>query len=147
MPAPVYLYTGPEFGLRNEAAETIKKSLKNKYGEIDDHLFYLVETDFSEVMTILTSGTLFSSATCVICKNAELLKKKEDLALLEEWIKDSEESSVLILISDEISVDSKLEKLIPQSNRKKFWEMFENEKLPWLQSFFKKKLSLDHALS
>ena len=138
MAVPVYLYTGPEFGLRTEAVDTIKKNLKKQYGEVDEHLFYLLETPFSEEMTILSSGTLFSSATCIVCKNAELLKKKEDIALLEDWIKDAEETSVLILISDEISVDSKVEKLIPQSNRKKFWEMFDNEKLPWVQNFFKK---------
>lgn len=138
MAVPVYLYTGPEFGLRTEVVDTIKKNLKKQYGEVDEHLYYLLETPFSEVMTILSSGTLFSSATCIVCKNAELLKKKEDIALLEDWIKDAEETSVLILISDEISVDSKVEKLIPQSNRKKFWEMFDNEKLPWVQNFFKK---------
>ena len=41
-------------------------------------------------------------------------------------------------VGDEISVDSKLEKLVPNSNRKKFWEMFENEKLPWVTSYFSK---------
>ncbi len=138
MSAPFYLYTGPEFGFRNEAVDAIKASLKKKFGQIDEHVFYLLETPFSQVMTILQSGTLFSDGVCIVCKNAELLKKKEDLQMISDWLKDAQESSVLILVSDEISVDSKLEKLVPSENRKKFWEMFEDKKLPWLYGFFKK---------
>ena len=138
MAAPVYLYTGPEFGRRNEAIDSVKSSLKKNFGEIDEHLYYLLETPFTEVMTVLSGGTLFSNATCIVCKNAELLKKKEDLSLLQEWIKTAEASSVLILVSDEVSVDSKLDKLIPESNKKKFWEMFDSDKLPWLQNLFHK---------
>lgn len=138
MSAPFYVYTGPEFGLRNEAVDSVKNALKKKFGAIDEHLFYLQETPFNEVMTILQSGTLFSDGVCIVCKNAELLKKKEEIQMLSDWLKDAVESSVLILVSDEISLDSKIEKLVPPSNRKKFWEMFEDKKLPWLYSFFQK---------
>ena len=138
MAAPFYVYTGPEFGLRTEAVDSIKNSLKKKFGAIDEHLFYLQETPFNEVMTILQSGTLFSDGVCIVCKNAELLKKKEDIQMISDWLKDAAESSVLILVSDEISVDSKLEKLVPAANRKKFWEMFEDKKLPWLYGFIQK---------
>ncbi|MBO4859777.1 MAG: DNA polymerase III subunit delta [Treponema sp.] len=151
MSFPVYLYTGPEFGLRGEAVEKVKASLKKKYGDIDEHLYYLVETPFAEVINILSAGTLFTSATCVVCKNAELIKKN-DIALLSDWLasvsdegngsgssaSDDSDSSVLILVSDEISVDAKLDKLIPESNKRKFWEMFEKDKLPWVQNYFQK---------
>lgn len=137
MKAPVYLYTGPEFGQRNDAVDQIKQNLQKKFGEIDNHLFYLIESPFSQVMTILQSGTLFSNGVCVVCKNAELIKKKEDLEMLSQWVENPSESSVLILVSDEISVDSKLEKLVPSENRKKFWEMFDSDKLPWVKNYFK----------
>lgn len=135
---PVYLYTGPEFGERNDAVEAIKKSLSRKFGNIDQHLFYLLETPFEDVMTILQSRTLFSDGVCVVCKNAELLKKKDDIKMISDWLKNPEESSVLILVSDEVTVDSKLEKIIPPANRKKFWEMFDDKKLPWILNYFKK---------
>jgi len=138
MEAPLYLFTGPEFGKRNDAVSTVKNSLTKKFGQIDEHLFYLLETPFSQIMTILQSGTLFSSGVCIVCKNAELLKKKEDVQMLTEWIETAEESSVLILISDEITVDAKIEKLIPKNNRQKFWEMFDKDKLPWVVNFFRK---------
>ena len=128
---PVYLYNGPEFGQRDEAVEAVIKALEKKFGESEQHIYYLNETSIGQVLSVLDNGNLFSSATCVICKNAELLKKKEDIALVEEWIKSvqdsGEESSALIFVSDEISVDSKLDKLIPASNKKQFWEMFVNE--------------------
>lgn len=139
MAAPVYLYTGPEFGERNQAVDSVKTALKKKFGAIDEHLFYLIETPFSQVMTILQSGTLFSDGVCIVCKNAELLKKKNDIQMLSSWLESKpEENNVLILISDEISVDAKVDKLVPASNKKKFWEMFDDKKVPWLFDYFKK---------
>ena len=62
--------------------------------------------------------------------------------MVEEWCKTAsdsgEDSSALIFISDEISVDSKLDKLVPTANKKKFWEMFDNQKIPWLTDYFRK---------
>ena len=136
--SPVYLYTGPEFGKRNEAVDAVKAAHKKQYGEIDEHSFYLLETPFSEVMTILQSGTLFSNGVCVVCRNAELIKKKDEIQMISDWLENPDPSAILVLISDEISVDSKLEKLIPPANRKKFWEMFESDKLPWVISYFSK---------
>ena len=135
---PIFLYTGPEFGKRNDAVEAVKVSHKKQFGVIDEHSFYLLETPLSQVMTILQSGTLFSDGVCVVCRNAELIKKKDDIQMIADWLENPDPSAVLILVSDEIGVDSKLEKLVPASNRKKFWEMFENEKLPWVTSYFSK---------
>ena len=134
----IYLFTGPELGDRNDAVEKVKTSHKKQFGTIDEHLFYLIETPLSQVMTILQSGTLFSDGVLIVCKNAELIKKKEDIQMISDWLEDAEPSAVLILISDEITVDSKLEKLIPPANRKKCWEMFDSDKLPWVMNFFSK---------
>ena len=70
-------------GLRKLDGVSISK-FEQKFGEIDNHLFYLIETPFSQVMTILQSGTLFSNGVCVVCKNAELLKKKDDIEMLQD---------------------------------------------------------------
>ena len=66
MEVPIYLFTGPEFGKRNDAVDSVKKALVKKVGDIDEHLFYLCETPFSQVMTILQSGTLFSNGVFVV---------------------------------------------------------------------------------
>jgi DNA polymerase-3 subunit delta len=134
----LYLFTGPEFGERNDAVDKIKKATKKKYGESDEYLFYAQETSVSEVVGILQSGSLFASASCIVFRGAELIKKKDDIELLASWVKNSVESSILILVSDEISVDSKLEKIVPKANKRIFWEMFEDRKIPWISDFFTK---------
>lgn len=135
---PVYLYTGPEFGQRDDAVEALRAKHKKQFGVIDEHLFYLLDTPFSQVMTILESGTLFSDGVFVVCKSVELLKKKEDIQMLSNWISNPVPSAVLVLISDDITVDAKLEKLIPPSNRQKFWEMYEDKKVQWITDYFRK---------
>lgn len=136
--SPIYLFTGPEFGDRNDAVEKVKASHKKQFGQIDEHLFYLNETPLSQVLTILQSGTLFSDGVLIVCKNAELIKKKEDIQMISDWLKDAQSSAVLILISDEIKVDAKLEKLVPSANQKKCWEMYDSDKLPWIMNYFSK---------
>lgn len=147
--APVYLFIGPEFGERNEAVDKVKNDLKAKYGDFEEHVRYYPETKLSEVVSELSIDSLFSPATCIVLKNAEQIKLKDEIELLKNWIESVtpsplkssvKDSSVLILVSDEISVDAKLKKIIPagECNQKIFWEMFENRKEPWLQNYFKK---------
>lgn len=139
MAQPIYLFSGPEIGERNEAVENVKKAAQKKFGTLDEHHIYLLETPFNQAMNLLQNGTLFSDGVLVICKNVEVLKKKDEIDMIKNWLDSNpSENSILILTSDEVSVDSKLEKLIPAANRKKCWEMFENKRLPWLMDFFRK---------
>lgn len=133
----LYLFTGPELGECSEAINQLKLKIEKKYKIVDFHLFYANETSVADVIMLLMNGSLFSNSCFVVLKNAELIKKKEEIALIEEWLKTSEESSVLILVSEEISIDKKLEKIVPEPNKKIFWEMFQNKKEQWLKTFFK----------
>lgn len=135
----VYLYTGPEAGMRNDAVLAIKESMKKKFGQVEEYLFYAYETPPSEYIAILESESLFSSSTCVVVKGAEAIKKKDEVDSLLKWISlSASDAAVLILISDEISVDSKIEKAIPQGNKKIFWEMSEDRTISWLNNYFSK---------
>ncbi|WP_147615658.1 DNA polymerase III subunit delta [Treponema pectinovorum] len=142
MSAPIYLYTGPELGEKNEQILSLKDNLKKKYGSSDDFVYYGMDLDMGEVLSQLMTESLFTPATFVTIRNAELVKDKKDIEMLQNWIlsasKKTEDSTVLVLVSDEMKVDSKLEKLVPSENKKIFWEMFENRKEQWLHSFFKK---------
>ena len=62
--APIYLYTGPEFGMRDEAAEAVLKSLKKKFGEVEveEHVYYLNETSIGQALSVLDNGNLFAVA-------------------------------------------------------------------------------------
>lgn len=139
MAAPIFLYTGPEFGKRNEAVDTVKSALKKKYQTVDEYSFYLIETSLAQAMTTLQDGSLFSDATCVVIRGAEAIKNKTEIQIISDWLDTNpSDSKTLILVSDEISVDAKLKKLVPASNQKQFWEMFESDKLPWIMNFFSK---------
>ena len=139
MTPPVYLFTGPEFEERNDAIENLKNSVSKKFGSVDNYLFYASETPVNEFMSVLQNESLFSEATFITVKNAETIKKKDEIEIILNWIKNvKSENAVLVLVSDEISVDSKIEKAVPSSNQKKFWEMYEDKKLPWLQNYFSK---------
>lgn len=147
MSIPVYLYMGPEFGERSDAVNSLKNALKKKFGTFDDYLYYASDTSVASVVSLLQSESLFTPATCIVYKCAELIKKKEDIELLESWIKSvtpssknqsPKDSSVLILVSDETKVETKLSKLIPEENKKIFWIMFENRRVPWLKDYFRK---------
>lgn len=138
MTSPVFLFTGPEAGQRNEEVENQKKSLKKKFGEVEEYLFYASETPAVEYLAILQNESLFSDCTCVVVKNADSIKKDEVEGIL-DWLKNaSSESNVLILVADSISVDAKLEKAIPASNKKIFWELKEEYKPTWVREFFSK---------
>lgn len=147
MSAPVYLFTGPEFGERNDEVAKVKADLKKKFGSSDEFLFYTTDTRVEDVVSQLRNESLFTPATCIVLRGAELIKKKDEIDLLSSWIDsvtssvknpNPSDSSVLILVSDEVSVDTKLDKLIPKDHRRIFWEMFEDRKESWLQNFFRK---------
>ncbi len=138
MSLPVYLYTGPEIGNRNEQVEAVKSSLVKKFGDVDNYLLYASSSKIEEIIAKLETDSLFIPATCVVLREAELLKKKEEIELISSWLKNAKETAVLILVSDEISVDSKLEKLIPKENKQIFWAMDESRLASWLSGYFRK---------
>ncbi len=138
MAAPIYLFTGPEIGNRNDQVETVKASLSKKFGEIDSFLLYASDSKIENIVAKLQTESLFVPATCVVLREAELIKKKDEIELISSWLKGAKDSSVLILVSDEISVDSKLEKLVPKENKVVFWAMDESRLSSWLQQYFRK---------
>ncbi|MBQ4378938.1 MAG: DNA polymerase III subunit delta [Treponema sp.] len=137
MSAPVYLYTGPEIGNRNDQVESIKSSLVKKFGDVDFYLQYASAVKLEEVISTLRAESLFIPATCVVLREAELIKKKEEIDLISSWLQSARETAVLILVSDEISVDSKLDKLVPKENKQIFWAMDESRLSVWLGKYLR----------
>lgn len=135
----LYLFTGPEIGERNEAIAQLKQDSSKKNGPLDEYNYYAGETRFADVIAQLQNESLFSSATFIVYKNAELLKTKEDIALLDSWVKGAKGSpNTLVLVSEENSIDKKIESQVPSSHKKIFWEMFEDRKSQWVHNYFRK---------
>ena len=129
---PLFLYKGPEFGLKNEAIEKHKMQAEKKYGSLDFHLLYAQDISVREVLTIIQGGSLFADALFVVLRNAELIKNKEDIELLRNWVdsikSNGYEDAYLFLVSDENSVDKKLENIIPKANARDLEEIPEHVK-------------------
>lgn len=132
----LYLFLGSETGEKNGEIQKIQNALKKRFGNLDVYNYYATETKLSEIIIILENESLFSAGRFVVLKNAELLKKKEDIELLQQWAENAQDNTVLILVSDETALDKKLENCIPKENKKVFWEMFENKKETWLKNLF-----------
>ena len=138
MAAPLYLFTGPEAGERSDAVNELFRMYEKKLGTVELHRFYASETSVADVISLLMNGSLFASFRFVVLNNAEAVKKKEDIELISEWLASNDGNSALVLLSDEISVEKKLENLVPKENKKIFWELFQDKKESWVRSLFQR---------
>lgn len=137
--AEVYLFTGPEAGEKNEAIENLRNAASKKNGGIEQYKYYAADVRIEDIVAQLQNASLFSPALFITLRNAEQIKQKSDIDSLVTWIKASKNSpNTLVLISEENSIDKKLENAVPSGHKKIFWEMFENRKPQWVENFFRK---------
>lgn len=135
----IYLFTGPEAGEKNDAINAIRDESKKLNSSLDEYRYFAADVRVADVIAQLQNQSLFSSALFIVLRNAETIKTKAEIELIANWAKEASFSqNILILVSDEMSVDKKLENAVPSGHRKIFWEMFENRKEQWLTSYFKK---------
>ena len=109
--APVWLFTGPEIGERNAAVEQLRSQARKTHGDPEMHTVYAGDTPIGDLLCLLQNGSLFSSARFITLRNAELIKKKEEIAPLVSWADESagRDDGYLVLVSDEIGRDRKIE--------------------------------------
>jgi DNA polymerase-3 subunit delta len=111
-----------------------------QYGTASEETsFYAGETSASEMVSVLRNSSLFADARLIFIKNAEILKKKEELELLSSYINSPQNDTTLILVSDEIGIDKNLEKTFRKEEKRIFWELFENKKTEWVTNFFRRE--------
>jgi DNA polymerase-3 subunit delta len=130
-----FIFLGPELGKKQDAVN----ALKEKHPDAEEFTFYSGETQAGTIADTLLNISLFAPSRIVIVKNAELIKKKDEVELLVSCIKSMEENSLLILLSDELKLAAALDDAVPKANRQIFYEMFESEKNKWVQQFFSRE--------
>jgi len=130
-----YIFLGPELGKKQDAVN----ALREKNHGAEESVFYAGETPVSEIADTLLNISLFSSSRTIIVKNADLIKKKDDIDLIVSCIEDMGETTTLILLSDETRLASGLENAVPKDRRQIFYEMFEREKTEWVRQFFSRE--------
>ncbi len=134
-----YVFTGPEAGEKNDAIANIREQTRKRLGDVSEYRYYASDVDVSYLVAQLQNATLFEPALFITVRNAETIKSKNDIELLVNWAKSTADSAnTLILISEENGIDKKLEAACASDHKKIFWEMFENRKSQWVESYFRK---------
>jgi DNA polymerase-3 subunit delta len=140
-----YLFLGPEIGEKQDAVDEIRSSLGNGPSgssggaAFEETSFYAGETPVTDMVAALWNGSLFADARLFLIKNADALKKKDDVELLASYIKSPQDDTILILISDAIGLEDRLEKAAGSQAKRIFWELFENRKTEWVAAFFRRQ--------
>jgi len=130
-----FIYLGPELGKKQDAVDEVKK----KFPNAEKYVFYAGETSAGVIADTVQNQSLFAESRIVIVKNAEALKKKDDIELLASCVKNLDKNTALILLSDENRLAAGLEEAVPKANKQVFYELFEREKTEWLRRFFKRE--------
>jgi len=139
-----HIFLGPELGKKQDEINAIKEQLKKASAHAEETVYYAGDTPVSIIADTIQNISLFADSKLIIIKNAELIKDKSDIELLASCIKDLDNNTVLMLLSDEIKLPNSLEDACTQAggskvNRKVFYELFEREKNEWVKQFFKRE--------
>ena len=132
---PVWCFTGPELGEKEKEIQNILSEVRAEFGTVDEYSFYPEETPVPQIVQILLNGSLFSAGKFIVVNEAHTIKKKEEISLIKTWLDGrttKTQDTQLIFTSSEISLDKKLESLIPKEHQKIFWELQEQKKESWL---------------
>jgi DNA polymerase-3 subunit delta len=140
------LFLGPEIGEKQDAIEELRRKIRpgkvppvSKPGtgfQLDELSFYAGETAVSEMVSVLRNGSLFSDARLIFIKNAEVIKKKDEVELLAAYMKAPQEDTTLIFLSEAPGLDKGLEKAA--GDKRIFWERVENRKSEWVAAFVRR---------
>jgi DNA polymerase-3 subunit delta len=115
----------------------LKKKLSASGAEPELTSYYAGETPVGEMVSALQNGSLFADLRLFIIKNAENIKKKEDIDLIASYMAKPDANTALVLISEENSIAKGLEKAAPPGARRVFYELLEQEKSDWVKNFFR----------
>ena len=132
-----WLFLGPEIGEKQSAIDEIREKFPPQ--GLEETVYYAGDITLSAIISNMMNGSLFADNRLFFIKCAENLKKKEETELLASYISSPAEDTYLILISEETSISRVIEKEIPASNKRIFWELFDNKKTQWVTSFFNRE--------
>jgi DNA polymerase-3 subunit delta len=88
------------------------------------------------MVAALRNGSLFADKRLFFIRNAEAIKKKDEIELLASYIASPSAGTVLIFVSEETRLEA-LERAAPSPGKRVFYELTENRKAGWVADFFK----------
>lgn len=134
----IYCFLGPELGEKKTAIDAIRARLVKAYGAPPEETsFYVGETEVPQIISAALNGSLFADARLFFVKNADFIKKKEDVNALCSYLKNPQQNTTLILISEQTKIEAGIEKYFTSETKKIFWELFEEKKTQYIEKFFR----------
>jgi DNA polymerase-3 subunit delta len=144
-PAPdAWLFLGPEIGEKQTAIEKLIAELRESFApassaSLEETSYYAGDTPVTAMIPAMQNPSLFADARLFLIKNAEQIKKKDELDLLVSFLKSQHKDTRLIFTSDETAISKQIENQIPPLNKKIFWELLDHKKHEWVENFFRKE--------
>ena len=135
MASEAWLFLGPEIGEKQAAIDQIRK----KIPQAELTVYYAGDTAVPLMVSEMRNGSLFADSRLFLVKSSELIKKKEDIDLLCQYLGNPMDNNYLILLSDETGIAKGLEKPIKPANKRIFWELLDSRKYEWVENFFRKE--------
>jgi DNA polymerase-3 subunit delta len=132
-----WLFLGPELGEKNEALNELKAKMSANGTEPELTTYYAGETPAGEMVSAMQNGSLFADSRLFIIKNAENLKKKDEVDLIASYMANPEGNTALVLISEENSIAKGLESAAGPGARRVFYELSDQRKTDWVRNFFR----------
>lgn len=151
MGSSIYLLLGPEEGEKSTFISALVQGIAKERGAKPDVLrFYPSEGNLGEFLDGLQTGDLFSSYRVAIVSEVDQLGKAEVDILYRALSSPPPDVTVLMLCSSASlsprDAAGRLTKLVPEANRKIFWELFQGQKMSWLLRFFSSRnMTMDKA--
>ncbi|MDD6957457.1 MAG: hypothetical protein PUI45_03485 [Spirochaetales bacterium] len=145
-----YLFLGKEEGLKNEAVNTVIKKTQKIIPDIQIKKIYANDKkDIAVFINALNEVSLFGEEFLYIVYNTETagdINLKKIASILKT---ESDNNRVVIFLSDENRIAStEFDKLFTPDHKKIFYEMFENQKIPFIINEAKKRnLIIDNKAS
>src|SRR5215471_1715201 len=137
---PVYFLFGPETYLRDEAARTIAdRALQDTLlREFNDSSFNLLIDDVRSAIAAAEQLPMMSARRVVRIRNFGKLKDKDE-EVLQSYIDRPVETSVMILIADDLDKRKKLAKSLMAGAAFEFQPLKSNELQTWIKAYLKKQ--------
>ncbi len=133
---PAYLLVGPETGKKGTFIKQLQKKCSDRWGDsVEFHRFYPFETDGGQALEVLRNCSLFAEFRIVMISQAEQLNQ-EMVKAVTDYLASPSPDALLILASSENRVHAKIHTGVGKEHTVMFWELFENEKVQWLEDLF-----------
>lgn len=145
-----YLYLGKEEGLKDEALTALIKKAKKALNSFEIKKYYANDKkDILMFISTLSENSLFGEKFFHIVYNTDEAGA-ENLKKISSILKQTNDDELFVVfLSNENKITSvEFNKLFPEDHKKIFYEMFENQKVPFIQSEAKKRgLTIDTPTS